>query len=91
MDSAEKPKKRGRPRKEERTKTVPVTVDEATLIKLDALVEYGGYGTSRGEIVMFIVRVWLRDNHDKLRSDIVAKHTPFGPAAQTAEDRNRGD
>jgi hypothetical protein len=74
----EEPKRsRGRPRKEAKTGKVPLLVDEATLEKLDALVEYGGYGTSRIEVSMYIIRLWLRENHDKLKAEIESKYDPF--------------
>jgi Arc/MetJ-type ribon-helix-helix transcriptional regulator len=78
MDEPTK-KPRGRPRKGATGKTtpVPLRVDEATLQKLDALVEYGGYGTSRTEIVMYILRLWLRENHEGLKTEIAAKLAPF--------------
>ena len=68
---------RGRPRKEGKTQKVPLTVDEATCLKLDALIEYGGYGTSRPEIAMYIVRLWLRENADGLKAEIASKFAPF--------------
>lgn len=55
-------------------------VDEATIRKLDALVEYGGLGTGRQEIVMTILRIWLRDNDEKIKADIASKDDPFGAA-----------
>lgn len=79
MENEEKPKRlRGRPPKEGVTERVVLAVDEATCLKLDALVEFGGYGTSRTEIVMYILRLWLRDNHDGIKADIEAKFAPFG-------------
>jgi hypothetical protein len=80
METPEKPKRpRGRPPKEGATEKVIWAVDEATCLKLDALIEYGGLGTSRTEIVMFILRLWLRDNHDGIKADIASKFSPFGP------------
>jgi hypothetical protein len=77
-ETAKRP--RGRPRKEAKGRTVlvPLRVDEATLQKLDALIEYGGYGTRRTEIVMYILRFWLRENDERLKTEIATKLTPFG-------------
>lgn len=79
MENREKPKRsRGRPPKEGRTETVVLAVDEATCLKLDALIEYGGFGTGRWEIVMFILRLWLREKEDELKAQIESKFAPFG-------------
>jgi hypothetical protein len=79
MENPEKPKRsRGRPPKEGRTEKVVLAVDEATCLKLDALIEYGGFGTGRSEIVMFILRLWLREKEDKLKAEIASKFAPFG-------------
>jgi hypothetical protein len=79
MENTKKPKRpRGRSPKEGFTEKVILAVDEATCVKLDALIEYGGFGTSRSQIVMFILRLWLRENHDAVKADIASKLTPFG-------------
>ena len=78
MENLEFKRPRGRPPKKGRTKKVPVPVDEATIRKLDALVEYGGFGTSRPEIMMTVLRIWLLDNDEKIKADIASKDAPFG-------------
>jgi hypothetical protein len=70
---------RGRPRKGGKTENVPLKVDEATIRKLDALIEYGGFGTSRQEIVMTILRIWFWDHDTKIKADVASKDAPFGP------------
>jgi hypothetical protein len=83
METTDQPKRpRGRPQKDGITRTVVLAVDEATCLKLDALVEYGGLGTSRTEIVMFILRIWLRENHEKIKSDIASKLEPFASSRE---------
>jgi hypothetical protein len=50
---------------------------------LDALEAYGGLGSSKQEIVLFILRWWLRENKHRLTADIRSKDAPFGPETET--------
>jgi len=81
MDSADPGKRpRGRPPgKRAQTKSLPLALDEATCQKLDALIKYGGFGTTRQEIIKFVLRHWFWENEDRLRDAVGSKDNPFGP------------
>ena len=79
METTEKPKRpRGRPPKQVKPEKVAIPFDGATLQKIDALVNYGGFGTSRSEVAIFIIRLWLWDNQERLKADVSSKDNPFG-------------
>jgi len=79
MNNVHQPKRgRGRPRKKADTDKLILALDRATCQKLDALIEYGGFGTGRREIVMSILRLWLWENDSRLKAAIASRDAPFG-------------
>jgi hypothetical protein len=45
---------------------------------LEALELYGRLGTTKPEIIMYVLRSWLWDNEGRLGEAINAKDAPFG-------------
>jgi len=70
----------GRPPNKVATEEVKLPVDPATLRMLDDLIEYGRIGTTRPDVVMFILRLWLWENQARLSREIASKDDPFSKA-----------
>jgi len=75
---------RGRPRRKVDTEPLSLQLDPATARMLEALEIYGRVGTTKPEIVLYILRSWLWENESRLRASIQSKEAPFG-AVQESE------
>ena len=71
--------KPGRRKKRVPTEPLKLRLDPSTSKMLEELEVYGRIGTSKQEIVMFIVRSWLWENEARLRAAILSIERPFGP------------
>lgn len=69
---------RGRPKRKVDTEPLTLQLDPATARILDSLEIYGRLGTTKQEIVLYVLRHWLWDNEDRLRNSIQSRETPFG-------------
>jgi hypothetical protein len=69
---------RGRPKRKVDTEPLSLQLDPATARMLEALEAYGRVGTTKPEIVLYILRSWLWENEQRLRAAIQSKETPFG-------------
>jgi hypothetical protein len=54
------------------------TMDPVTFRMIEALVAYGRFGRSKQEVVLFIVRSWLLEKEEYLRTAIASRDTPLG-------------
>lgn len=70
----------GRPKsKADNTDLKKLPLDPITWKMLEELEVYGRLGTTKQEIVKYILRSWLWENEARLRAGIAAKESPFGP------------
>lgn len=69
---------RGRPKRKVDTEPLTVQLDPATARMLEALELYGRLGTTKSEIIMYVLRSWLWENEERLREAINSKDAPFG-------------
>jgi hypothetical protein len=69
---------RGRPKRKVDTESLTVQLDPATARMLEALELYGRLGTTKSEIIMYLLRSWLWENEGRLRDAIKIKDAPFG-------------
>ena len=69
---------RGRPKRKVDTEPLNLQLDPATARMLEALEIYGRIGTTKQEIVLYILRSWLWENELRLKSAIRSKESPFG-------------
>ena len=70
--------KLGRPESRVDTELVKLAnVDLTTIRILNALIEYGRFGTTRQEIIMFILRSWFWENEAHLRELLGPTENPF--------------
>jgi len=76
----------GRPENKIPPIDVTLPVDPITLKMLDALKNYGRFGRTRQEVILFIIRVWFWEHEDRLRSDISRPGNPLGVAANHDPD-----
>jgi len=60
-------------------------VDPITFRMLGDLVAYGRFGVSKPEVALFIVRTWLIQNEEYLRTAILSREAPLGLIRPTAE------
>lgn len=70
-------RKTGRPASKTRKAPFKVPLDPATSKMLEELEAYGRLGTTKQEIVMYILRSWLWENEARLRAAIASKDAPF--------------
>jgi hypothetical protein len=75
----------GRPKGKVDTEEVKLAADPTTIKILDSLIEYGRFGTTRSEIVMFIIRSWFWENETRLKTAIASKDRPLGSASGPPE------
>jgi hypothetical protein len=54
------------------------TVDPVTYRMIEALVAYGRFGRSKQEVVLFIVRSWLLEKEEYLKTAIASRERPLG-------------
>ena len=78
MENPELGPKRGRPRSKARTELCKLRLDPATSKMIEELEMYGRFGTTKQEIVMYIVRSWLWENETRLKDAVASKDRPFG-------------
>jgi len=69
---------KGRPKRKVETEQLSLQLDPATARMLEALEVYGRIGTTKQEIVLFVLRSWLWDNEPRLKEAIRSKEAPFG-------------
>jgi hypothetical protein len=69
---------RGRPKRKVETEGLTIQLDPATVRILETLELYGRLGTSKQEIVMYVLRSWLWENEARLRDAIKIKESPLG-------------
>jgi len=70
---------RGRPKRKVDTEPLNLQLDPTTARMLEALEMYGRLGTTKQEIVLYVLRSWLWENESRLREAIKLKELPFGP------------
>lgn len=70
---------RGRPKRKVETEPLTIQLDPASVRILEALELYGRLGTTKQEIVIYILRTWLWENEPRLKAEIQSKESPFGP------------
>ena len=80
MENNQPASRTGRPRSKAPTEPLKLRLDAATSMMLEELRAYGRFGTTKQEIVMFIVRSWLWEHEARLKTGIASKDRPFGPA-----------
>jgi hypothetical protein len=72
-------KKPGRPENSVPGRQLDITtVDPVTFRMIEALVAYGRFGRSKQEVALFIIRSWLLDKEEYLKSAIAARESPLG-------------
>lgn len=69
---------RGRPKRKVDTEPLSLQLDPATARMLEALEIYGRLGTTKPEIVLYILRSWLWENESRLKTAVQSKDAPFG-------------
>ncbi len=74
---------RGRPRRKVDTESLSLQLDPASARMLEALEIYGRVGTTKQEIVLYVLRSWLWENESRLRAAIQSKETPFGEVRES--------
>ena len=69
----------GRPENNVPAREVDIkTMDSVTFRMLEALVAYGRFGRSKQEVALFIIRSWLLEKEEYLRSAIMSREMPLG-------------
>jgi hypothetical protein len=71
-------KKAGRPENAPAKSIEMTTVDPVTFRMIEALVDYGRFGRSKPEVALFIIRTWLLEREDYLKTAISTRKTPLG-------------
>jgi hypothetical protein len=75
-ESAKKP---GRPETGVPGRSIDITtVDPVTFRMIEALVAYGRFGRTRPEVALFIIRSWLLEREEYLKSAISVREHPLG-------------
>lgn len=69
---------RGRPKRKVDTEPLNLQLDPATARMLETLEVYGRLGTTKQEIVLYVLRSWLWENEPRLKVAIQSKEAPFG-------------
>lgn len=72
------PIRAGRPKRKVETEPLNLQLDPATARMLEALELYGRLGTTKQEIVLYVLRSWLWENESRLKEAIQSKESPFG-------------
>jgi hypothetical protein len=76
----------GRPESKTRKVDLPLSIDLVTNRMLQTLAGYGRLGTSRQEVVLFILRSWFWENESRLITGISSEETPLGIKAPQQEE-----
>lgn len=71
---------RGRPKRKVDTEPLTLQLDPATAGMLETMEVYGRLGTTKSEIVLYILRSWLWENEARLKSAIQSRDAPLGVA-----------
>lgn len=74
---------RGRPKRKVDTEPLNLQLDPATARMLETLEAYGRLGTTKQEIVLYVLRSWLWENEERLKQAIQSKEAPFGTIAES--------
>lgn len=69
---------RGRPKRRVETEPLNLQLDPTTARMLEALEVYGRLGTTKQEIVLYVLRSWLWENEGRLKESIQSKEMPLG-------------
>jgi hypothetical protein len=69
---------RGRPKRKVETEGLTLQLDPTTVLILETLELYARLGTTKQEIVMYVLRSWLWENEARLKEAIKAKEAPLG-------------
>lgn len=72
------PIRAGRPKRKVETESLNLQLDPATARMLQTLEVYGRLGTTKQEIVLYVLRSWLWENETRLRAAIQSKEMPLG-------------
>lgn len=76
----------GRPESKAKKTDLPLSIDLITNRMLETLAGYGRFGTSRQEVLLFIVRSWLWENEPRLKAAISLEETPLGIVPPEQQD-----
>jgi hypothetical protein len=75
----ESSKKPGRPENSVPSRSIDITtVDPVTFRMIEALVAYGRFGRTRPEVALFIIRAWLLEKEEYLKTAILSRENPLG-------------
>ncbi len=75
----------GRPESKVKKKDLPLAIDPVTYRMLETLEGYGRFGTSKQEVLLFIVRSWFWENEARLKAALSSAETPLGAVASEQE------
>lgn len=85
---AEESEKRpvGRPKNHTAPHVIQInTADPVTYRMLDALMAYGRFGRTVPEVALFIIRAWLMEKEEYLKSAIATRKSPLGEVYPEAD------
>jgi hypothetical protein len=79
--------KGGRPKNVAPRHTIEMrAVDPVTYRMIESLVAYGRFGGSNPDVALFIIRNWLMEKEEYLRTAIANRKTPLGDVLPEVED-----
>lgn len=78
MENDEPGPKTGRPKNKSRTEPLKLRLDSTTSRMLEELEAYGRFGTTKQEIVLYIVRSWLWEHEIRLKAGMASREKPLG-------------
>jgi hypothetical protein len=81
----ESEKKGGRPESAPRHTIDMKAVDPVTFRMIESLVSYGRFGGSNPEVALFIIRNWLMEKEEYLKSAIASRQNPLGHVRPESE------
>jgi hypothetical protein len=84
VENIQPDQKTGRPKNKTRKEACKLPLDPATLRMLEELEVYGRLGTTKQEIVMYILRSWLWENEARLKAGIASRDNPFGGTSEAS-------
>jgi hypothetical protein len=73
--------KTGRPKSKVPKELLKLRLDPTTLRMLEELETYGRFGTTKQDIVMYVLRTWLWEHEARLVAGIASKARPLGSGA----------
>lgn len=84
MENEKPEQKPGRPKNKTRKGTFKLPLDPTTSRMLEELELYGRLGTTKQEIIMYILRSWLWENEARLKAGIASSDNPFGGTSEAS-------